>query len=109
MSKSNKSFWLSGSGIAALVMIAAVSYFLFMEHREHIFQALPYLIVLLCPLMHVFMHSRHGHHHSEHKHDSQHEKFNEVTKESEAYRDGFIEGLKTGREERKNKEDHDAR
>ena len=109
MSKSKKSFWRSGSGIAALVMNAAVSYFLFMEHRQHLFQALPYLIFLLCPLMHVFMHRSHGHHHSEPEDKPRHQLFDEETKENEAYRDGFIEGLKTGREERKNKEEEDAR
>lgn len=108
MSKSNKSFWRSGSGIAALVMIAAVSYFLFMEHRQHLFQTLPYLIILLCPLMHIFMHGSHGHHHAEHEDKSPHELFNESTKKNESYRDGFIEGLKTGREERKYKDDDDV-
>lgn len=54
-------FWLSGKGLAALLLIAGASYFLLMEHRQHLFAALPYLILLLCPLMHLFMHR--GHHH----------------------------------------------
>lgn len=58
-----QAFWSSPKGVAALVMIAAVTYFLLMEHREHLFQALPYLIFLMCPLMHLFMHRGHHHHH----------------------------------------------
>lgn len=34
---------------------------LFSEHRAHFLGILPYLILLACPLMHLFMH--HGHHH----------------------------------------------
>lgn len=36
---------------------------LYTEHEVHILGALPYLLVLLCPLMHLFMHGGgHGHH-----------------------------------------------
>ena len=37
------------------LLIAA--YFLLTEHRAHVFQYLPFLLVLACPLMHFF----HGH------------------------------------------------
>jgi hypothetical protein len=43
---------------------AIAAYFLITEHSAHIALALPYLpylLLLACPLMHVFMH--HGHHH----------------------------------------------
>jgi hypothetical protein len=36
-------------------------FFLWTEHRAHLFGALPYAIVLLCPLMHYFMHRGHRH------------------------------------------------
>lgn len=37
-------------------------YFLFTEHRAHLFGVLPYLLVLACPLMHLFhRHGGHGH------------------------------------------------
>jgi len=58
----NRSFWLSPQGIAAMASIAAVSYFLLMEHWVHKIQYLPFLILLLCPLMHIFMHGGHGKH-----------------------------------------------
>lgn len=56
-----RNFWLSSKGLAAGVFISAVLYFLLTEHQAHFFQALPYLIFLLCPLMHLFMHHGHGH------------------------------------------------
>lgn len=62
MSEQENKFWSTPTGWCALLLIAAVSYFLFIEHREHVFSFLPYLILLLCPLMHVFMHGRHGRH-----------------------------------------------
>jgi hypothetical protein len=49
--------------IALAVFAAAAAYFLLTEHRAHVIQALPWLLVLACPLMHVFMHGGHGHGH----------------------------------------------
>ena len=36
-------------------------FFLFSEHRAHLLGFLPYLLLLACPLMHLFHHG-HGHH-----------------------------------------------
>jgi hypothetical protein len=36
--------------------------YLFIWHQAHLFSLLPLLIILACPLMHVFGH-RHGHKH----------------------------------------------
>ncbi|MGB2130238.1 MAG: DUF2933 domain-containing protein [Marinobacterium sp.] len=55
------SFWMSGKGLVALGAIAILGYFLVMEHLAHLVAWLPYLILLLCPLMHLFMHHGHGH------------------------------------------------
>jgi hypothetical protein len=38
--------------------------YLLLEHTAHTLGALPYLLFLACPLMHLFMHSGHGHGHS---------------------------------------------
>lgn len=46
--------------IAWVVLAAVAGFFLLSEHRAHFLGALPYLLLLACPLMHVFMH--HGHH-----------------------------------------------
>ena len=55
-------FWRSRYGPGLVVIGAAALYFLLTEHRAHFFGALPYLLLLACPLMHVFMHRGHGGH-----------------------------------------------
>jgi hypothetical protein len=45
-----------------LGFLAVALFFLWTEHRAHLLGALPYLIFLACPLMHLFHHG-HGHHH----------------------------------------------
>ena len=54
------SFWRSRYSIGLLVIGAVAGYFLWTEHRAHLSQWWPYAILLLCPLMHVFMHGGHG-------------------------------------------------
>ena len=55
--------WIrSRTGLALLVFLGVAAFFLVTEHTAHFFGALPFLIVLLCPLMHVFMHGGHGDH-----------------------------------------------
>lgn len=43
--------------------IAIIVYYLLTEHRAHVIEFLPYIFLLACPLMHIFMHKGHGHHH----------------------------------------------
>lgn len=92
MSKQHCSFWLTPQGLAALGLIGAVSYFLFMEHREHLFQYLPFLILLLCPLMHVFMHRGLGH--------GRHQN-NDEPQSKKDFQKGYEEGLKATQEQKK--------
>lgn len=54
-------FWRSPGGIALLVVALVGGFFLYTEHRAHLLGALPLILALACPLMHVFMH--HGHRH----------------------------------------------
>lgn len=42
--------------------IAIIAYFLLTEHYAHVVQVLPYLLLLACPLMHMFMHKGHKNH-----------------------------------------------
>ena len=46
------------------------AFFLLAEHRAHVLPYLPWLILLACPLMHVFMHGKHGSH-GGHRHGSE--------------------------------------
>lgn len=40
--------------LAGFLVISA--FFLFSEHRAHFLGFLPYLLLLLCPIFHLFMH-----------------------------------------------------
>ncbi|MBI4538744.1 MAG: DUF2933 domain-containing protein [Gemmatimonadetes bacterium] len=48
-------FWL---GFCLFLAIAV--FFLWEERRAHIRGAVPYVLLLLCPIIHFFMHGRHG-------------------------------------------------
>lgn len=49
---------------------AVAGFFLFTEHRAHVLGILPYLFLLACPLMHMFMHHGHSNHDGQaHHHD----------------------------------------
>ena len=61
-------FWRSRYAIGLLIMGAIATYFLLSEHRAHFIGALPLLLLLSCPLMHVFMHNGHGGHGGGHAH-----------------------------------------
>jgi hypothetical protein len=54
--------WSSRLWLVLIVIAVVLGFFLFTEHRAHLFGLLPYGLVLLCPLMHLFMHGRHGGH-----------------------------------------------
>ena len=59
-----------------VVLIAIAAYLLFAEHRAHwsgLLNYLPFLLLLLCPLMHVFMHGTHGGHGSHDRRDAKRE------------------------------------
>ena len=53
-------FRSSRYAIGLLVLGAIATYFLLSEHRAHFIGALPFLLLLACPLMHFFMHRGHG-------------------------------------------------
>lgn len=64
--------WLSLHGLLTLLLVGLSLYVLVVEHAEHILPFLPYLVLLLCPLMHVFMHKGHHHRGSHHQVDEEH-------------------------------------
>lgn len=57
-----KGFWGSRYSIGLIALGAIAAYFLLSEHRAHFFAALPFLLLLACPLIHLFMHHGHGGH-----------------------------------------------
>ncbi|MEN8142625.1 MAG: DUF2933 domain-containing protein [Thermodesulfobacteriota bacterium] len=71
--KNSISHSFSGQRIALILFIIIGGFFLWAEHRAHIMGALPYLILLLCPAMHFFMHSGHGGHGDSHEQHSHHD------------------------------------
>jgi hypothetical protein len=61
--------------LALCLFLAIAAFFLWEEHRAHILGALPYALLMLCPIIHLFMHRGHGGHgadrsgHEGHDHD----------------------------------------
>lgn len=55
-------FWKSRSGLALIAFLAIGLFYLYSEHRAHLFGVVPYLLILACPLLHIFMHRGHGKH-----------------------------------------------
>ncbi len=54
--------WLrSRSALVFLGFAAIALFFLWQEHAAHILGALPYILLLMCPLLHLF-HDGHGGH-----------------------------------------------
>jgi hypothetical protein len=56
---------LSRTGIATAVVISVLAFLIYEGHSAHLLGLLPYLLILSCPLMHIFMHG--GHHGSHHR------------------------------------------
>jgi hypothetical protein len=66
----------SRTGIALLVFVGIAAFFLITEHTAHFFGVLPYLLLLACPIMMLFMHGGHGGHGGDgngHADDSSHQ------------------------------------
>ncbi|WP_233559909.1 DUF2933 domain-containing protein [Oleomonas cavernae] len=47
--------------LVAIGFLLIAAFLVFSEHRVHVLGYLPYLLLLACPLMHLFMHHGHGH------------------------------------------------
>jgi hypothetical protein len=55
------SWWRTPMGIAMIGFALVGAFYVLREHWGHAFGALPYLLLLACPIMHLFMHHGHGH------------------------------------------------
>lgn len=60
-------FWRSRYTVGLLVFGAVATYFLLSEHRAHFIGGLPFLLLLACPFMHIFMHHGHDEHGGDHE------------------------------------------
>lgn len=60
--------WRSRSSLALCGILAIGAVMLLTGHENHLLGALPFLLVLGCPLMHLFMHHGHGEHSEMDKH-----------------------------------------
>ena len=54
--------WRTKSGIVLIGFLLVAAFYLLTEHTAHVFGVLPFLLLLACPLMHLFMHHGHGGH-----------------------------------------------
>jgi len=54
-------FWRNKIGIVLIMLLTIGLFYLAREHFSHIAGNWPYLILLICPLMHIFGHG-HGRH-----------------------------------------------
>ena len=59
---SSNSWWRSPTGFILVAFLAIAAFFLVTEHRAHLLGILPFLLLLACPLLHLFMHGGHGGH-----------------------------------------------
>jgi hypothetical protein len=55
-------WWRSMAGLTQIAFLAIAAFFLVTEHTAHFFGILPYALLLLCPLLHLFMHGGHADH-----------------------------------------------
>ncbi len=55
-------WWRSPSGIALLLFLGIITFFLVTEHWAHIIPSVPWLLLVACLLIHIFMHGAHGGH-----------------------------------------------
>lgn len=55
-------WWRTRAGIVLIGFGLVAAFYVLREHYAHALGALPYLLLLACPLMHLFMHGGHGGH-----------------------------------------------
>jgi hypothetical protein len=51
---------LTAGSIALYGFLAIAGFYLIAEHRAHALGWLPWLLIFACPLLHIFVHRKHG-------------------------------------------------
>lgn len=55
-------WWRTVSGLVICGFLLVAGFYLVTEHTAHLWGVLPFLLILACPLMHMFHHHGHGKH-----------------------------------------------
>ena len=50
------------ANIVFIAFLAVAAFYLITEHQAHVFGYWPFLLLLACPFLHMFMHGGHGGH-----------------------------------------------
>ncbi len=63
-SNQRPSFFKGSAGVAVAMLAVIAGFYFLREHWQHVAGSWPYLLLLACPLMHMFHgHGGHGGHH----------------------------------------------
>jgi Protein of unknown function (DUF2933) len=57
-----ESWWFSRTFFVTIGVLLILAFLIYTGHSAHLLGALPYLLLLACPLMHIFMHGGYHHH-----------------------------------------------
>lgn len=57
-----RGFWTSRAGLVTIAFLLIAAFFLLSEHQAQALGILPFLLLLACPLLHIFMHGGHSGH-----------------------------------------------
>jgi len=68
-----RGFWTSKAGLVTIAFLLIAAFFLLSEHRVHALGVVPFLLLLACPLLHMFMHGGHSGHGGDGGHSQQKE------------------------------------
>ena len=68
-----RGLWTSKAGLGMVGFLLIAAFFLLSEHRAHALGVFPFLLLLACPLLHMFMHGTHGGHGGHGRHSQQKE------------------------------------
>lgn len=60
--ENTESWWFSRTFLVTIGVLLILGFLIYTGHSAHLLGTLPYLLLLACPLMHIFMHGGQHHH-----------------------------------------------